>query len=239
VKYILLSIVVFFAIHINGQQTIAFQGFESTAQDNWNFTPPFQNNALPTVPVGPANYGPGYAKTGNFSCRIGGGSTTCSTGSSNCVNGSGSGGSCTNNLNGQEVEFAEVNVSGFTNIRISAAYRTHVFCAAVAGGIGFDASDRIFFEVQIDGGPWTTVSTLNGSNDCLWSYATNPVQCGANTSVANPFEYDVPECTNTIAFRVRLLINRSDEVLYVDDVRLTGETGGVVFNPILIQHIDN
>jgi hypothetical protein len=73
----------------------------------------------------------------------------------------------------------------------------------------------------------------------LWSYATNPVQCAANTPVANPFEYNVPECTNTIAFRVRLLINRSDEVLYVDDVRLTGEPGGIVFNPILIQHIDN
>jgi hypothetical protein len=35
------------------------------------------------------------------------------------------------------------------------------------------------------------------------------------------------------------LINRSDEVLYVDDARLTGDPGGVVFNPIFIQHIDN
>jgi hypothetical protein len=53
--------------------------------------------------------------------------------------------------------------------------------------VGFDATDRMFFEVQLDGGVWTTIATLNGSSDCVWNYATNPIQCSASTPVANPF----------------------------------------------------
>lgn len=224
-----------FSFGLHGQQTIAFQGFEASGADNWNFTPPTQNFAAPILQVGSGNYGLGFAKTGSFSCRLGGGSTACGTGSANCVLGTGSGGSCTNNQNGQEVTFDAVNVSGFTNIKVAVSYRTHSSCQ----GLGFDATDRVFFEVQLNGGAWSTIATINGANDCIWTYATNPVACGGNTPVANPFEYEVPECTNTVAFRVRILVNRSDEVLYVDDVRLTGFPGGIVFNPILIQHIDN
>lgn len=219
---------------LSAQQTIAFQGFEGQAQDNWNFTPPTQNPNAPILLVGPSNYGAGYASTGTFSCRLGGGSTACGTGSANCVNGSPSGGSCNNNLNGQAVLFDAVDVSGFTNIELSVSYRTHTFCQ----GVGLDASDRVFFEVQLNGGAWQTISTINGSGDCVWTYATNPVQCGGDTPVPNPFSYNVPECTSTVAFRVRILINRSDEVLYIDDVLLTGELGGGGLGPIQIQHID-
>ncbi|MFN4123968.1 MAG: hypothetical protein ACK4GL_11785 [Flavobacteriales bacterium] len=224
------------AIILEAQQTIAFQGFESSAQDNWNFTPPTQNPSLPQVIVGIGNFGVGYSRTGNNSCRLGGGSTTCGTGSSNCVNGSGSGGSCSNNLNGLEVEFAPIDVSGFTDLTISVGYRTHILCSN--GGSGLDASDRVFFEVQLNGGAWNTVATILGSNDCTWTYTTNPVQCGGNPAVANPYIYHIPECTSTVAFRVRILINRTDEVFYVDDVTLSGTPGGIVFNPIQIQHID-
>lgn len=224
------------SIILEAQQTIAFQGFESSALDNWNFTPPSQNPNLPQVTVGPGNYGAGYSRTGNNSCRLGGGSTTCGTGSANCVNGSGSGGSCSNNLNGQEVSFEPIDVSGFTDVNVSVAYRTHILCGN--GGSGFDASDRVFFEVQLNGGAWNTVATILGGNDCVWTYTTNPVQCGGNPAVANPFVYQIPECTSTVAFRVRILINRTDEVFYIDDVALSGTPGGIVFNPIQIQHID-
>jgi hypothetical protein len=218
------------------QQTIAFQGFENTAQDSWTFTPPTQNPSIPIVQVGVENYGAGYARTGNFCCRLGGGSTTCGTGSANCVNGAPNGGSCNNNANGQELSFNAVNIAGFTDVTLSIGYRTHILCGS--GGPGLDASDRIFFEVQLDGGPWITAATVNGANDCIFNYNTNPVQCGSNTAIANPYIYEVPECTETIAFRVRISVNRADEVVYVDDIHLQGIPGGIVFNPIQIQHID-
>ena len=74
--------------------TLAYQSFEGNAADTWNYTAPFQNAALPQVPVGAANYGAGYSKEGANSMRIGGGSTTCGTGSANCLNGDSNGGIC-------------------------------------------------------------------------------------------------------------------------------------------------
>jgi hypothetical protein len=130
---------------LKAQSVIAFQGFEGLGSDNWTFTPPFQNAALPQVVVGANNYGPGYSNTGNNSMRIGGGSQTCGLGSANCINGSANGGSCQNNQNGNSVVFEAVNTSCFENIRVSAAYRTHVLCTSpTIQGQGFDSGDRVY-----------------------------------------------------------------------------------------------
>lgn len=211
------------------QVVIAFQGFEENASDTWNYTPPTQNPNTPQVIVGAGNYGAGYANTGNGSMRFGGGSTTCATGSGNCVAGTTNGGSCNNNPNGNIVTFAPVDILCYNSVAISVAYRTHVFCSSQ--GEGLDAPDRLYFEVSLDGGAFMTVSTINGTNNCVWTYATSPVTC-AGPAVVNPFVYNVPAGTNTVAFRVRLQMDRSDEVMYIDDVTISGFPVSVTTMPI-------
>lgn len=215
------------------QVTIAFQGFEGSPSDNWGFTPPSQNNTPPIVQVGAGNYGPGYAVTGTGSVRAGGGSNACGNGSANCINGAPNGSACTDNFNGAIVEFAPIDVSCYTGVSLSAAHRSHVSCPGQ--GQGLDGPDRLFFEIALNGGAWSTQATIQGNANCDWDYTTNPVTCTA-TPVANPYVYTVPAGTQTVAFRVRIQRDRADEVFYLDDVTLSGTL--VPLPPVSIQHID-
>lgn len=210
------------SLRLLGQTQIAFQGFEGAANDNWTFTPVFQNPSSPQVLVGPANYGAAYSFSGTNSLRMGGGSQTCGSGSANCINGSSSGGSCNNNQNGAEVSFSEVDISCYKNVSISVAHRTHILCTSPTfQGQGLDSGDRILFEVSPNGGAFAITSVINGFNNCTWDYSTLAACSGP--SVANPYTYNVPAGVNNLSFRVRLQINRSDEVLYLDHVSLVGD----------------
>jgi len=223
---------IFISPFLKGQVTIAYQGFEGNASDTWGFTPPTQNPALPQVLVGANNYGAGYAAVGNNSMRIGGGSTTCGTGASNCLNGDNDGGDCNDNKNGSVLQFQPYVISCYYNVKVSVAYRTHVLCSGE--GQGFDSGDKIFFEVSLNGGAFVAASTVNGFSNCNWNYSSTSVLCagGPGPAVPNPFVYSVPLGTNTIAFRVRLSVNRAEEVLYLDDIKLTGEpSGGFSYPP--------
>jgi len=211
---------------LKGQVTIAYQGFEGNASDTWGFTPPTQNPALPQVLVGANNYGAGYAAVGNNSMRIGGGSTTCGNGGSNCLNGVSNGADCGNNKNGLSLQLQAVDIPCYNNVKVSVAYRTHVLCSGE--GQGFDAGEKIFFEVSLNGGAFIAASTVNGFINCNWNFTSTSVLCagGPGPAVPNPFVYSVPIGTNTIAFRVRINVDRADEVLYLDDIKLTGEPSG-------------
>lgn len=220
---------------VSGQTTIAFQGFEGTPADNWGYIPPVQNNTGPVVTVGAGNYGAAYALSGTQSMRVGGGSTTCGSGSSNCLNGSGSGGSCNNNPNGKVVEFNPIDISCYTNVTVTVPYRTHIACGG--GGTGIDNGESITLETSLNGGAWNVTSSILGNNDCVWTYATNPVTCGSNPPAANPFLYNVPAGTTTVAIRVRIVCNRSDEVFYLDNVTLKG-TPASALPPLSIQHVN-
>jgi len=212
--------------------TLAYQSFEGNAADTWNFTAPFQNAALPQVPVGAANYGVEYAKTGLNCMRIGGGSTTCGTANSpNCLINSAVGGSCSDNLNGNQLTMAVVNIGCYYDVQISVSYRSHTFCAS--GGTGFDNDDRIFFEISENGSPFSIAATVSGFNNCSWNYLSSPVVCNSIPQLTNPFVYNVPPGRSTISLRVRLQINRSDEVLYLDDIKITGKFGGDFSYPAL------
>lgn len=206
------------SFNLKSQTVIAFQGFEGTADDTWTYTAPTQNAALPQLIVGAGNYGAGYAKTGSFSMRFGGGSTTCGSGSGNCINGSSGGGGCNNNSNGADVTFGSVDVACYENIQIAVSHRTHQLCSGQ--GQGLDSGDNLNFEVSINGGAFVSQATVIGANNCGWTYTTAP---GCSGGVANPYVFNVPPGTLTIALRVRLAFNRSDEVIYLDDVKLSGD----------------
>lgn len=216
---------IFFSNISPSQTTIVFQGFEGTAADNWTYTGPTQNTASGQVTVGAGNYGAGYAKTGSNSMRAGGGSTGCGSGSANCINGASSGGSCNNASNGKIVSFSAVNVSCLSGVVLSVSHRCHVLCSSQ--GQGFDAGETLLFQVSLNGGAFTTVGTITGSGNYGWTYATTPA--GVSTTVANPFTYNVPAGTTSVAFQTVSNTDRADEVYYLDDVRLTTTTTGYAF----------
>ena len=239
---ILFIIIVFLTGFISAiaQTTIAFQGFEGTGADNWGFTPPTQNTATPMVTVGAGNYGTGYAATGTRSMRIGGGSPVngcdgASANSINCITG-GAYGNCVDYFNGSTVEFAPVNISCYSAVTLSVAHRTHLLTLCPSGGSGLDSGEQIRFETSLNGGPWVTQRTILGSGDCGWLYSTTSVVCGSNPAVANPYVYNVPAGTQTIAFRVGIQRNRTDEVVYLDNLRLSGTSNGL--SAVSIQHIN-
>ncbi len=202
--------------YIKAQTIIAFQGFEGSASDNWTYVSPTQATGNQQVLVGAGNYGLGYAHTGNNSCRAGGGSTDCGTGSANCLNNATSGGGCTNLPNSTIVTFDTIDISCYTNVQIEVWHRSNTVCV----GAGFDASDNLKFEVSINGGAWTQVGLMSSANNHTWNYTD--LTAGTNSIVANPYIYSVPLGTYSIAFRTNAIVNRTDEVYYIDDVKITG-----------------
>jgi len=212
--------------YIKAQTTIAFQGFEGSANDNWTYVSPTQATGNQQVLVGAGNYGLGFAHTGNNSCRAGGGSTDCGTGSSNCLNNATSGGGCTNLPNGKIITFDTLDISCYSGVQIEVWHRSNTVCV----GAGFDASDNLKFEVSINGGPWTQVGLISSANNHTWNYTD--LTAGTTSIVANPYIYAVPIGAYTIAFRTNASVNRTDEVYYIDDVKISG-TPSSLSMPIL------
>lgn len=197
------------------QVTIAFQGGEGTAADNWGFVAPA--NAGGPLQPGIVNTLP---RTGTSALRAGGGNTTGCSGGTNCIAG---GGATACPMHGNTLQFNPVNTSCLSGVQLSVYHRSHTLCA----GSGFDGSDNLNFEVRLNGGAWTTVQTLTAASDYTWSYAT--ATAGSPANVPNPWVYNVPVGTTSFEFRVRATVNRSDEVFYLDDVRLTTTTTGYGF----------
>jgi len=194
------------------QVVVAFQGGEGTPADNWNFTP--ITNAGGPLPPGIIAT---YPRTGSYAIRAGGGNNAGCTGTTsiNCISG-GQAIGCA--LHGKIITFDPVNVACLADVKISAYHRSHIFCS----GNGFDSGEYLYFEVRLNGGSWIVVGTLATFGDMTWTYTNSPV--GNGPTVPNPFVYNVPAGTNTVQFRVRGVLNRSDEVFYIDDVALTTST---------------
>lgn len=203
------------AFSLNAQTTIAFQGGEGTAADNWGFV-------APTNAGGPIQPGivAALPRTGTFALRAGGGNTTGCGGGSNCIAG---GGATSCPMHGNTLQFNPINTTCLSGVQLTVYHRSHTLCS----GSGYDASDNLNFEVRLNGGAWTTVQTLTASGDYAWTYTSNPAGVPAN--VPNPWVYNVPAGTTTFEFRARTTVNRSDEVFYLDDVRLTTTTTGYGF----------
>jgi hypothetical protein len=214
--HLLFFIFIFFNTIVFSQTTIAFQGGEGTAADNWGFAT--ITNAGGPTPPGIVSVLP---RTGTNAIRAAGGTNIGCSGGSNCITG-GSTNATGCSMHGNTVTFNSVNVSCLSGVQLSCYHRSHN-CGG-SGGSGFDSGESLFFEVRLNGGAWTTVGTLTGGSDLQWTYASGTVG-----GVANPFSYNVPAGTNTFEFRVRATINRADEVFYLDDVKLTTTTTGYSF----------
>ena len=226
----LTSLLILGSNSLGAQVTLAFQGFDGTAADTWIYAPIFQNPTFPQVLVGPGDYGPGYAVSGNGSLRLGGGSMGCASGGGNCINGAVLGGGCNDQRNGNTLLFNTVNTACYKNVQVSIAYRTHILCTSpTTQGQGMDASDQLAFEVSLNGGAFVTIATIIGFDNCTWTYGVVPTTCTSSTA-GNPLLYNVPNGTSTVQFRVRFTYNRADEVMYFDNASIQGELMNTTFS---------
>jgi hypothetical protein len=170
------------------QVTVAFQGGEGTVADTWGYTP--ISNAGGPLPPGNVNT---FPATGSFSISAAGGNTVGCSGGANCIVGGGATG-CP--AHGKSIQFDVINVSCLADVQLSFAHRSHTFCS----GNGFDSGEHLYFEVSINGGPWTVVGQVGGFGDYTWTYATNPAGSpSSGFTVPNPFVYNVPAGTATFA----------------------------------------
>ncbi len=188
-----------------GQTVVAFQGGE--VGDTWTFQP--IANAGGPIPPGIVAVN---SRTGANAIRVGGGNTACTSGTNCITGGANTASGCA--MHGNTLQFDPINVACLPNVQFN-IYTRSEGCL----GSGFDATDNLNFEVRLDGGAWTNVQNFVGFNEYGWLYPTNPI--GPSGNVPNPWTYNVPVNTNTFEFRLRLTVNRSDEVVYVDDVSLT------------------
>lgn len=146
--------------------------------------------------------------------------------------------------------FATRDISALSGVSLE-------FYHAVKAGsaVGMDTREGVVFQVQLNGGAWTTIGQVTGFSDSNWTWATNPggtttasSGCVGGYTCPNPLVYNPPAGTSTIALRFVSVGNnasacstfntnfsapnpsnfdRPDEGLFIDDVSLKTTTSPV------------
>lgn len=148
------------------------------------------------------------------------------------------------NAQSNTITFNTVNIAGLAGVQLR-------FYHAVrpGSGPGMDVREGVVVQVALNGGAWTTVGQIGGANDHNYAWA-NPIGGATGTGctdyqLPNPFIYNVPAATNTIAFRALSVVggtcaafdanmaaavagnyDRNDEGFFIDDVALVTTTPG-------------
>lgn len=148
------------------------------------------------------------------------------------------------NAQSNTITFNTVNIAGLAGVQLR-------FYHAVrpGSGPGMDVREGVVVQVALNGGAWTNVGQIGGANDHNYAWA-NPIGGAVGTGctdyqLPNPFIYNVPGGTNTIAFRALSVVggtcaafdanmaaavagnyDRNDEGFFIDDVALVTTTPG-------------
>jgi hypothetical protein len=133
------------------------------------------------------------------------------------------------NMHGKTLELNSVCISGLSSVQIKAYHASSSSTVSGPGcGHGYDDSDYLYFEVNENNSGWVTIATLRGQNNNSWNYT---MASGGGLQVApNPFVYNVTPGAATVAFRIRGVMDRSDEFFYVDDISLTASSTSPAFS---------
>lgn len=176
------------------QVTLFFQGNETG--DTWGFT----TTGASSSALNQANLNPNKV-TGTKSIVAGG-----NTGGGSCYeSGSGNGTMVENKITFQAVTISSSN-SQIRTLTFSWGSRF-----PVCDGTGWDNNENLTFTPIIDGIPQTPITLATGS-----------VNANFNIKLASQkYSYSIPSCVNSFAFELMLPTNRRDELLFVDDVKLT------------------
>lgn len=176
---------------VHAQVTVAFQGAEPG--DTWSYT----TTGLGAAVASEAASGPNI-KTGTRSIGVGG-----TAGGGNCwLGGSGNGPNTVHSIS-----FNSINIS------TSSAYtRTLTFSWGnrfpACNGTGWDSGENMTFRAYHDGVAQPQVGVMNGFSNAAYSIQSNS------------YTWTIPPCVQDFYFVVSVNTNRSDELLFIDDVRI-------------------
>ena len=184
------------------QVSVAFQGAEPG--DTWGYVTTGIGAAVASECTSNPNI-----KTGTRSIGVGG-----MAGGGNCwLGGSGTGPNTVNRITFNSV-----------NIATSAAYtRTLSFSWGnrfpVCNGTGWDSGENLVFTAYHNGIAQPQVTIANGLNNAIFSIKSNT------------YTWNIPACVQDFSFAVSITTNRSDELLFIDDVEIQAPA----LNPAISQ----
>ncbi len=178
----------------NAQISLAFQGNETG--NTWAFTTTGASANALTQANNSANY-----VSGTKSIVVGG-----NTGGGSCYQGGSGNGSTIEN----KITFTSINISTSNNF-----VRTLTFSWGsrfpTCEGTGWDAGEDLTFTPVLDGVVQAPITVAIGNNNANFSIK----------GAAQKYTYSIPSCINSFAFEVMLPTNRRDELLFIDDVKLS------------------
>ena len=122
--------------------------------------------------------------------------------------GSGNGNTIENKITFQPVNIATSN----ENVRTLSFYWGSRYPVCV--GTGWDFGEDLTFTPIIDGISQTPIVIGVGNNNTNFNIQ----------ATSQKYSYSIPICANSFAFELKLPTNRRDELLFVDDVKLSSQS---------------
>ncbi|MDD2982286.1 MAG: gliding motility-associated C-terminal domain-containing protein [Crocinitomicaceae bacterium] len=196
----------FFIQFASSQVILNFQGNE--IGDTWNFTTTGASSSALVQANAIAN-----KVTGTKSIVVGG-----NTGGGSCYDGGSGNGTVVEN----KITFQPVNIASSNEyIRTLTFHWGSRFpqCA----GTGWDAGEDLSFVPILDGIPQVPIIIAVGNVNANFNIRT----------AAQQYTYTISTCVNSFSFELKIPTNRSDELLFVDDVSISTPSLNTVFNPVL------
>lgn len=192
IRKFLIFISLFVINAISAQITLEFQGAETG--NTWAYT----TTGASASAIAQASLNPNIS-SGTKSIVVGGNS-----GGGSCYDGGSGNGTTIEN----KITFSNLNISTSSN-----SVRTLVFNWGsrfpVCVGTGWDSGEDLIFVAYHNGVAQPEQVIVTGSDNSNFSIKTHQ------------FTYSVPTCVNDFYFEVKLKANRRDELLFIDDVKLT------------------
>ncbi len=190
---------------LSAQVIVGFQGGETG--DPWGFT----STGASALSISEATQTPNKV-TGTTSLVVGG-----NTAGGNCfATGSGNGPATARTFTFNSLDITSSNASTRT-LTFSWGNR-YPACS----GTGWDSSENLVFRAYHDGVAQTPVTLATGNNNAQFSI------------LSNSYTWSVPPCVSQFYFVLSITTNRADELLFIDDVKMTAPqlNGSLVASPI-------
>lgn len=204
-KHTLTLVFLSFSGMLSAQVTVGFQGGESG--DPWGFT----STGASALSISEATQTPNKV-TGNTSLVVGG-----NTAGGNCfATGSGNGPATARTFTFNSLDITSSNASTRT-LTFNWGNR-YPACS----GTGWDSGENLVFRAYHDGIAQTPVTLATGNNNAQFSI------------LSNSYTWSVPPCVSQFHFVLSITTNRADELLFIDDVKMTAPqlNGSLVVNPV-------
>lgn len=182
----------FFSHTVSSQIILGFQGGE--AGDTWGFT----STGASALSVSEATQTPNKV-TGTTSLVVGG-----NTAGGNCfATGSGNGPATPRTFTFNQLDISTSNASART-LTFNWGNRF-----PACSGTGWDSGENLVFTAYHNGAAQTPVTLATGNNNAQFSI------------LSNSYTWTIPPCVSQFYFVVSVTTNRADELLFIDNVKLT------------------